>query len=428
MSLFKIIGYYLISIYGFLTLMLSYNKLIKSKLNFSTKTILVILIGSLIFTINLFYSASIYKLAINILAVYIASIITSKENLSKTLVNVIIMYLMLFVIEIITSSVVMLIDVVDMNMFDSNLLLKAIISFVELGSLYLLCSIKYIINIANKISGKIKNNKLIVSAMFLSIIILVITDIRFFETFSSEIYIGNFIILLCLIVIMIFAIKSYLDSDREKQKTEALLSFMSKYEKIIDEDRVTRHQLLNDLLVLKSISNKNSKEYNNILDELIDKFTNKGIKIKNIYNLPSGLKGFFYYKLYGLDDKGYDININVSKSASNSLKNIKYDDFVSLYKIVGIVLDNAIEASSKTNKKYILIDIYEQNDIIIEVSNSYKGKIDIDKINDKYYSSKGKNRGLGLYIVNNIVKNNENILNEQTINNGIFNTKITIKK
>ena len=66
--------------------------------------------------------------------------------------------------------------------------------------------------------------------------------------------------------------------------------------------------------------------------------------------------------------------------------------------------------------------------IIIIISNSFNGSIDIKKIKEKNYSSKGKNRGLGLYIVNNLIKNTTNIYLNQYIENDIFNSKLEIKK
>lgn len=202
---------------------------------------------------------------------------------------------------------------------------------------------------------------------------------------------------------------------------------MSKYEKMIDDSRVNRHELLNNLLMLKSIKDKNSQEYDSLLDDLIDKSTNKGMSIRNIYKLPSGLKGIFYYKLYGLEE--YNISINISKNVSKKIKNINYDDYVVLYRMVGIVLDNAIEASSKTKDKLIMVDIYsEKNIIYIEISNSFKGKVNLSKINNKDYSTKGKNRGLGLYILKNLSQTKESIEVIQSVNKNIFTTKIVIKE
>ena len=204
---------------------------------------------------------------------------------------------------------------------------------------------------------------------------------------------------------------------------------MEKYEKIIDSNRENNHELLNNLLVLKSIKNKNSKEFNNLFDELVNNSANKGMKAKNIYNLPSGIKGIFYYKLYGLEEKNYNISINVSKRSKTLFKKIDYNNNIVLSKIVAIVLDNAIEASSKTSNKCLIIDVYEiDNNIVIEIANSYKGKIDINNIRERKYTTKGKNRGYGLYIMNNLLKNSSDIKVEQSTKDNYFYTKIMLKK
>ena len=427
MNVFKVIVYYLISVFNLVFLMLSYHKLINSKFKINIKNVIVILLGSLVFTLNFYYSTPIYKIIINFLAVLASAIITSKEDFSISFYNVLICYLISFIIEIFTSSIVMFTSIGDMNTFNSNIILKALITVVDLVCLYLVCSIKGVIKIANKISNKAKNSKKIKAVVLFSVIVLFIAEFKFIITFSNKIYLSNIILLICLVVIVSFTLKSYLESESEKQKNNILLSFIKKYEKIVDENRAYKHELLNELLLLKNLNNKDSKEYDNVLDELIDKYTNKGIKIKNIYNLPTGLKGMFYYKLYGLDVKGYDVNINVSKIGFKYLKRIKYEDSVLLYRVLGIVLDNAIEAASNSKEKFILIDIYEDKNIIIEISNSFRGKIDLNKINEKNYSTKGKNKGLGLYILKNIIRD-KNIEVNQSINKNIFNTKITINK
>jgi two-component system sensor histidine kinase AgrC len=183
---------------------------------------------------------------------------------------------------------------------------------------------------------------------------------------------------------------------------------------------------LNNLLILKNFSNRNSKEYNDLLDEMIDS-NNKKVGIKNIYNLPSGLKGIFYYKLYNLDNSEYNISINISKKVGNLLNNISRKDYINLYKIINIILDNALEACEKTKNKYLLIDIYKEDGFIcFDISNSCKGTINLDEINKKGFSTKGKNRGLGLSIVKNILKANDSIEMKQFVKDNIFTTIIKV--
>ena len=65
---------------------------------------------------------------------------------------------------------------------------------------------------------------------------------------------------------------------------------------------------------------------------------------------------------------------------------------------------------------------------IIDISNTFNNKVDMNKIKNKKYSTKGKNRGYGLYIMNRLLKDNENISVDQSIKNKFFISKIIIKK
>ena len=48
----------------------------------------------------------------------------------------------------------------------------------------------------------------------------------------------------------------------------------------------------------------------------------------------------------------------------------------------------------------------EKKDCKLIIANTYKGKIELDKIDEYGYSSKGANRGTGLHIVSEIVNRN----------------------
>ena len=89
------------------------------------------------------------------------------------------------------------------------------------------------------------------------------------------------------------------------------------------------------------------------------------------------------------------------------MKKLKIKDKGDLYNIIGVFLDNAKEASLESKEKRVAVEMYEtDNDLHIIIANTYKGKIDIEKINEYGYSSKGKNRGTGLHLVNKIVERN----------------------
>ena len=408
--------------------LLAINKLCDgSKISINIKNFLIVLFSSNLIVINAMYGENLTRSFVILVISFFYVLNILKLDYLKSFSYMIISHIILGIYEVLLSIIVVYFNIVDLSTYDTNALLKAVFSLIVMSLVYITCNIPKVRKISKNISENRKLNKYVLILLSIFSIVLIIVDFKYSQTFSKKVYLSNIIIILSLTVMLCLAIYNHIKVQREVEKTEILLNFMSKYEKLIDEHRVMRHELLNNLLVLKNYKNK--KESEDLLNELIDNYSNKGIKINNIYNLPSGLKGMFYYKLYGLEDKNYDINIRVNKKVSSLLKKISHNNYLDLNKIVGIVLDNAIEASDKTKNKLLIIDIYdEENNIVIDISNSFRGKIDINKINDKNYSSKGSNRGFGLYILNNIVKENSNISVDQSINNNIFNTKIVINK
>ena len=81
---------------------------------------------------------------------------------------------------------------------------------------------------------------------------------------------------------------------------------------------------------------------------------------------------------------------------SQKFSNISTEQNKNICTIVGIFLDNAIEAVSNLNNKYISILFYKENNkIVISISNTYEGIINLEKMNLEGYSKKGINREFG---------------------------------
>lgn len=82
-------------------------------------------------------------------------------------------------------------------------------------------------------------------------------------------------------------------------------------------------------------------------------------------------------------------------------------------RILGILLDNAIEASFEADEKLINVQFIEEKDknkVLIKVENTYINKnIDIGKIFEKDYSTKKGNTGLGLWKIKDILKQDNKI-------------------
>lgn len=115
-----------------------------------------------------------------------------------------------------------------------------------------------------------------------------------------------------------------------------------------------------------------------------------------------------------------------------------YDEFNNLdtkiyykvCKIMGILIDNAVEASINSKEKTLLIYIYEQcnGNIVISIENSYNTLLDIHDINKKGYSTKGKNRGLGLFIANRTIEEEKLLRLRQYVIDKTFISELKIIK
>jgi len=116
-----------------------------------------------------------------------------------------------------------------------------------------------------------------------------------------------------------------------------------------------------------------------------------------------------YYKAVNVDVK---IDFTVLTPDLSCLNVQSYE----LSRMLGILLDNAIEASAKSDKKLVHITFRKDkysNKTLITIENNYINKdVNIEKIFEKGYSSKKDDRinhGLGLWEVNNYIQKRDNL-------------------
>ena len=215
-------------------------------------------------------------------------------------------------------------------------------------------------------------------------------------------------------------------------ENKALLNNLEEYEKMLDYQRVANHENKNQLLVVRSLlkENENSDALNYVNEVLDDKKDDNDVLFGRAKKIPSGgLQGIVYQKMLVMNDK----NIKPILDVSNSVKKFKFENLdtklnYDICRIIGVFLDNAIEETEKLDEREIMLSMHEQNnDLVIEISNKFKNVPDLERLEEKGYSTKGKGHGYGLSLVNDIVNNNNQIINEKGITRNIFTQKLIIK-
>lgn len=100
-----------------------------------------------------------------------------------------------------------------------------------------------------------------------------------------------------------------------------------------------------------------------------------------------------------------------------------------LVRVLGILLDNAIEASAFTDEKFLSITfIKDEENIYIQIQNSSP---EIENIEELYHikkSSKGEGRGIGLFDVRRILKRYSNVYLNTEYNNYVFSQRLVLAR
>ena len=281
---------------------------------------------------------------------------------------------------------------------------------------------------------KLSENKKIVVISVLAIIFTAIFFYKFATGYKMNQDVIIYLIAMFAFIVILFTLfRQRMDNEKVSKKYDELLDVMKNYESDIEEQRTLRHETKNEFATIKC--KLQDKEDNKTIIEYIDSVIGEkgkasSTKYSKFKYLPSnGLKGFFYYKFIEDEKKGINVSINISKQIENSfLKDIDTKDFKDLARIVGVYLDNAIEASSTSEDKKLGIEMYlikEKIELII--TNTFNNEINLDKIGKESFSTKGKHRGHGLLLVNKILSENNMFEAKNEIRDNIYIQSLKIK-
>jgi len=194
-----------------------------------------------------------------------------------------------------------------------------------------------------------------------------------------------------------------------KQEIDNLKLYNKTVLTLYDDTRAFKHDMNNIIQAFGGyIENNNfeglQKYYKDILKDYkelnnLAKLNPELINNPAIYNILAN-------KYFIANNHNIEINLEILLDL-NQL-NIKYYDFS---RVLGILLDNAIEASKECDIKNINISFKKDpSKQMLIIENTYNdNQISIDKIFDKNFTTKPHNTGLGLWEVRKILKKYSNL-------------------
>ena len=354
-----------------------YYKISSLKKCLNLLIILIILLGSFILSVSRYYDIMFLK--------------------KQTVKSLVFFTLIIFIYDMILDSLSMLIISFILFVFNwhisiSNLsLIMTFIVFIFMISLAHSKCVKKFTNEFFNAFQKINYPDFIL--VIFTIFVLLIGIVMFINLDKLSINFVLSILIFLIIFNFTFLIKYKLNSFETARFVEVLRKNNQFYISVDDENRIFKHNIVAKLLSIKSVSNHKARL---LIDDLLNNFISNIDFNTHIENIPYGLNGILYQKIYPfLNNLEIKINNEIYYDIFEVLNPRRYNVLVE--KIV-ISLDNAIEASLKSVDRILIINLYEENNyIVIEIQNSLVDSIDVDFLGSINYSTKKRNSGLGLF-------------------------------
>ncbi|WP_010631760.1 sensor histidine kinase [Sporolactobacillus vineae] len=279
------------------------------------------------------------------------------------------------------------------------------------------------------------NSRFAVQAIALTCLLIQIIDLAAKHYGVLVAYLGLTVMLFILLAVFSVAILYFYFRTRRKEQDIRLeieqKRIYERYLKDLEENfnllRSFKHDYQNLLLSMEMyIEEKDLDGLQRYFNELKISSNRELNQIPEYYKAltavsDKAVKGILLAKIVKANDSGAAVSLEVTGTPSFPEKDYE------MVRILGILLDNAIEASMQSDKPIIRVAIIaKKDDVELSIANSYRrdGEIEINRIFQRGYTTKKDNSGIGLYTVKQIIDHHPDMFLEAEKDPALF--KITV--
>lgn len=396
-----------------------------------------------IFIITLVFSSTLTSLLIpspyypvvNVFLSILLSYFIFKMSFLKVAFATFCFYALTFFINVIWATLYTLLFNCSTEVLNEVLLYRIIFSVSTYVSYYIFYRFAKKYNINIRLFSKLENHKAVILNLVVGLTTIItqfVITFLYFDYIPLPLTIFSSMILLSYFLISVFS----LYRTNKLEITSQLLEEEKLYNKTLstlhDNIRGFKHDFNNIVQSIGGYISSNNMPalklyYNDLLADCQINNNLAGLDPESINNpaLYSLLSDKYY--------KASKVDVKIELTILTDLSHLKIKDY-ELTRILGILLDNAIEASLKANDKKVNIIFMKDKNVdrdLIIIENTYENKnINLDKIFEKGYTSKSdndkSNHGLGLWEVKKFIKKRKNLNLETNINDIYFIQKFEI--
>ena len=240
---------------------------------------------------------------------------------------------------------------------------------------------------------------------------------------------GYLLVMCCLLLAMRRSYLEQIQTETKQKAMQDLQDYTRNLEAMYNSLRSFKHDYVNILLSLSGYIEEGD------MDRLKDFFESKIFPTKNLitgedYKLNQlsnigvlEIKSLLSAKMIYAHESGIDITIDIPDKVESFLI-----DTVDLARILGIFLDNAIEATLKTEQPQIGLNIIQnKTGVSIIISNRFLDNgVMLHKLKQKGFSTKIGHQGIGLWNAQKIISSYDNVLLETTMKCDYFTQHIEL--
>ena len=412
-----------------------WHKFLGIKYNlFSMKFMLTFLLLSLALVLNYRFSGSYYKVILAIILFILNLRLFYIKDLKKAIIVSIILEVIFFIAELLFSVIMLLILQNNIEFAIQKYFGSALTNMIICIIAILLSQIKVfqklyqkLLNITNKV--KISIVVFIFAILIISFNIFLMLPYYKVDTVKIVIINSLMIIIYSIIVFKYIEQKNhYIDISDKYSLTE---SSLKELQSNVNRLMTVNHENKNQWLTIRTmVANKDKNVLENI-DAIIDRKVkdDKELKVRTSVISNTMLGALIYSKLLTMKESKIKYNLHIEKNLNKSdFINLGDKNNVDICKIVGVYLDNAIEAVEKIEEKEINIQLYvEDKNLFIVIGNTFDGNVDLSLINNYGYTTKDDGHGYGLSLAKEVIKENNCLSSETEVLDKVFIQKLKIK-
>ena len=248
--------------------------------------------------------------------------------------------------------------------------------------------------------------------------------------YNNALHISGYLLVMCCLLLAMR--RSYLEQVQTEAKQKAmqdLQDYTRNLEAMYNSLRSFKHDYVNILLSLSGyIENGDMDRLKDFFESRIfptkNLITGEDYKLNQLSNISVlEIKSLLSAKMIYAHESGIDITIDIPDKVESFLI-----DTVDLARILGIFLDNAIEATLETEQPQIGLNIIQnKTGVSIIISNRFRDNgLMLHTLKQKGFSTKIGHQGIGLGNAQKIISSYDNVLLETTMKCDYFTQHIEL--